>query len=99
MKPIFLEIIMAPSFSEEALEVLSTKKNLRLLQVDMTKDESVVNQYVSVNGGLLVQDLDKKTAEVTAETVVIPDIAKLETGIWRTNILTAPPDLLKVSGT
>ena len=70
MKPIFLEIIMAPSFSEEALEVLSSKKNLRLLQVDMTKDESVVNQYVSVNGGLLVQDLDKKTAEVTAEMCV-----------------------------
>ena len=70
MKPIFLEIIMAPSFSEEALEVLSTKKNLRLLQVDMTKDESVVNQYVSVNGGLLVQDLDKTTAEVTAEMCV-----------------------------
>ena len=70
MKPIFLEIIMAPSFSDEALEVLSTKKNLRLLQVDMTKDESVVNQYVSVNGGLLVQDLDKTTAEVTAEMCV-----------------------------
>ncbi|MBQ1939016.1 MAG: bifunctional phosphoribosylaminoimidazolecarboxamide formyltransferase/IMP cyclohydrolase, partial [Alistipes sp.] len=70
MKPIFLEIIMAPSFSDEALEVLSTKKNLRLLQVDMTKDESVVNQYVSVNGGLLVQDLDKKTAEVTADMCV-----------------------------
>ena len=70
MKPIFLEIIMAPSFSEEALVVLSTKKNLRLLQVDMTKDESVVNQYVSVNGGLLVQDLDKTTATVTAEMCV-----------------------------
>ena len=70
MKPIFLEIIMAPSFSEGALEVLCTKKNLRLLQVDMTKDERVVNQYVSVNGGLLVQDLDKTTAEVTAEMCV-----------------------------
>ncbi|MBR5877661.1 MAG: bifunctional phosphoribosylaminoimidazolecarboxamide formyltransferase/IMP cyclohydrolase [Alistipes sp.] len=70
MKPIFLEIIMAPSFSEEALEVLSTKKNLRLLQVDMTKDDSVVNQYVSVNGGLLVQDLDKSTTEVKAEMCV-----------------------------
>ena len=70
MKPIFLEIIMAPSFSDEALEVLSTKKNLRLLQVDMAKDESVVNQYVSVNGGLLVQDLDKTTATVTAEMCV-----------------------------
>ena len=70
MKPIFLEIIMAPSFSEGALEVLCTKKNLRLLQVDMTKDERVVNQYVSVNGGLLIQDLDKSTAEVTAEMCV-----------------------------
>ena len=70
MKPIFLEIIMAPSFSEGALEVLCTKKNLRLLQVDMSKDENVVNQYVSVNGGLLVQDLDKKTIEVTADMCV-----------------------------
>ena len=70
MKPIFLEIIMAPSFSEGALEVLCTKKNLRLLQVDMTKDDNVVNQYVSVNGGLLVQDLDKKTIEVTADMCV-----------------------------
>ena len=70
MKPIFLEIIMAPSFSEGALEVLCTKKNLRLLQVDMTKDERIVNQYVSVNGGLLVQDLDKSTAEVTADMCV-----------------------------
>ena len=70
MKPIFLEIIMAPSFSEGALEILCTKKNLRLLQVDMTKDDSVVNQYVSVNGGLLVQDLDKSTTEVKAEMCV-----------------------------
>ncbi len=67
MKPIFLEIIMAPSFSDEALEVLCTKKNLRLLVVDMSKDDSVTKQYVSVNGGLLVQDLDKTTAEVKAE--------------------------------
>ena len=70
MKPIFLEIFMAPSFSEGALEVLCTKLNLRLLQVEMTKDERVVNQYVSVNGGLLVQDLDKSTTEVTAEMCV-----------------------------
>ena len=70
MKPIFLEIIMAPSFSPEALEILSTKKNLRLLQVDMTKDDSTVDQYVSVNGGMLVQNLDKKTVEVTADMCV-----------------------------
>lgn len=70
MKPIFLEIIMAPAFSDEALEMLCTKKNLRLLVVDMSKDDSVTKQYVSVNGGLLVQDLDKTTAEVKVEMCV-----------------------------
>lgn len=70
MKPIFLEIIMAPSFTDEALEVFSTKKNLRLLQIDMSKSESVDKQYVSVNGGLLVQDLDKNTREVVADMCV-----------------------------
>jgi len=37
MKPIFLEIIMAPKFDEGALEVLSAKKNLRLLEVSMAR--------------------------------------------------------------
>ena len=33
MKPIFLEIVMAPAFDEDALELLKTKKNLRVLEV------------------------------------------------------------------
>ena len=70
MKPIFLEIIMAPSFSEGALEVLTTKKNLRLLQVDMSRDDRKLKQYVSVTGGLLVQELDCQTAEVVADKCV-----------------------------
>ncbi len=70
MKPIFLEIVMAPSFSKGALEILRTKKNLRLLKVDMSSREVNVNQYVSVTGGLLVQQLDTTTAEVKAEMTV-----------------------------
>ena len=70
MKPVFLEIIMAPSFSPEALEVLCAKKNLRLLKVDMTKDASVRKQYVSMNGGLLVQDQDLTTKTVVPEMCV-----------------------------
>ena len=70
MKPIFLEIIMAPSFSKGALEVLTTKKNLRLLQVDMNRDDRKLKQYVSVTGGLLVQELDRQTAEVVADKCV-----------------------------
>ena len=70
MKPIFLEIVMAPEFTPEALEILSTKKNLRLLKVDMTKIDKAINQYISVNGGLLVQQLDTVTKEVTADMCV-----------------------------
>ena len=58
MKPIFLEIVIAPSYTPGALEILSSKKNLRVLQVDMTRSEAAVTQYVGVNGGLLVQQLD-----------------------------------------
>ena len=70
MKPIFLEIIMAPKFDEGALEVLCTKKNLRLLEVDMQQGAVDPKQYVSVNGGLLVQDLDVATKTVTADMCV-----------------------------
>ena len=70
MKPIFLEIIMAPSFTPEALEVLCTKKNLRLLEVDMGELSNPQTQYVSVNGGLLVQQLDTETKEVVADMCV-----------------------------
>lgn len=70
MKPIFLEIIMAPKFSEGALEVLCTKKNLRLLEVDMSADSESHMQYVSVNGGLLAQELDTTTKAITADMCV-----------------------------
>ena len=70
MKPIFLEIIMAPSFSEGALEVLTTKKNLRLLKVDMETEAGEQMQYVSVNGGLLVQKQDIETKTVTPDMCV-----------------------------
>ncbi len=70
MKPIFLEIIMAPSFDAEALEILTAKKNLRLLEVDMTKSDARPMQYVGVNGGLLAQELDVDTKSVDASMCV-----------------------------
>ena len=70
MKPIFLEIVIAPSFSPEALEILSAKKNLRVLQVDMTRSEDPVQQYISVNGGLLSQHLDTQVETVVPEMCV-----------------------------
>ncbi len=70
LKHIFLEIVMAPSFAPDALELLCTKKNLRVLKVDMSKDNTVRKQYVSMNGGMLVQDRDINTKPVSAEECV-----------------------------
>ena len=67
MKPIFLEIVIAPDFTDEAMEIFATKKNLRVIQVDMTKTSEAIDQYVSVNGGLLVQHLDTQIETITPE--------------------------------
>ena len=59
----FYECIVAPKFSERAREVLSTKKNLRLLELDI--DNINVNPYNirSVLGGILVQEKDNKLVD------------------------------------
>ncbi|MFJ8529351.1 bifunctional phosphoribosylaminoimidazolecarboxamide formyltransferase/IMP cyclohydrolase [Bacillus sp. NPDC094106] len=66
---IFLEIIIAPSFSEEALEVLQSKKNLRLLTVDMAKFATASKKLTSIQGGLLVQEEDTLAFEDATITV------------------------------
>ena len=70
LKPIFLEIVMAPSFAPDALELLCTKKNLRILKIDMGQGGSSPRQLLSVNGGLLVQERDSITAALTADMCV-----------------------------
>ncbi|HET7615843.1 MAG TPA: bifunctional phosphoribosylaminoimidazolecarboxamide formyltransferase/IMP cyclohydrolase, partial [Bacillales bacterium] len=71
LKEIFLEIIIAPSFSEDALAVLTKKKNLRLLTVDMKASEKQEDLLTAVRGGLLIQEEDHyglDDAEVTVPT-------------------------------
>ena len=70
MKPIFLEIVLAPDFTPEALEILSSKKNLRLIRVDMTPSGEPVPQYISVTGGMLAQRLDTAVETLTEEMCV-----------------------------
>ena len=71
LSKVFLEVIIAPHFSEEALNILTVKKNIRLLQVDFT-EEAVQDEFVSVSGGYLVQSrdtgkLDKDSLEYVTE--------------------------------
>lgn len=72
MKPIFLEIVMAPEFTPEALEVFSKKKNLRVLEVKMDARGEKRPRYVGVTGGLLVQDADTECVEIT-EAMCVTD--------------------------
>jgi len=56
---IFLEVVLAPSFSDEALEVLAPKKNLRLIELgDITGGRDNELDIKNVTGGLLLQDRD-----------------------------------------
>lgn len=57
MSKIFLEVVIAPSYSPEAFEILSQKKNLRILKLN-DSETAVTVQYKSVGNGLLVQDVD-----------------------------------------
>ncbi|WP_199426744.1 bifunctional phosphoribosylaminoimidazolecarboxamide formyltransferase/IMP cyclohydrolase [Thermaerobacillus caldiproteolyticus] len=63
MHEIFLEIVIAPSFSKEALEILTQKKNIRLLTVDFAAANKKERFLVSVQGGLLVQEQDRYTLD------------------------------------
>ena len=79
MVKIFLEIIVAPSFTEEALEVLKTKPNLRVLQLE---DVGKPNKKCSVEfkkcyGGLILQESDLNTEE-TYNTVTKIEATKEE---------------------
>ena len=61
MHGVFLEIIIAPSYTDEALEILTTKKkNLRILELpfDAQDASEVEAEYTGVVGGLLVQNQD-----------------------------------------
>ncbi len=67
---IFTEIIIAPSFSPEALAVLQKKKNLRLLQA--LRPVGAANELLlrSVPGGLLAQTADRAPLAEEAQHVV-----------------------------
>lgn len=75
MAEIFLEIIIAPSFEQEAIEILTQKKNLRLLEVQMEPSGGIpalgeAKTMLKVNGGLLIQDVDTKKLQASGLQVV-----------------------------
>lgn len=81
MIKIFLEIVIAPSFTDEALEVLKTKKNLRVIKCKHTPQDKI--NMVKVDGGLLIQDEDLSfTTDYEAVTEKAPTAEEMENLIF-----------------
>lgn len=77
---IFLEIIIAPSFSDEALTILKGKKNLRLLTIPFDAANTKEMKFTSIEGGLLTQDFDRYTLDDA--TISIPTEKKPTDEEW-----------------
>lgn len=79
MAKIFLEVIVAPSYEKEALEILCAKKNLRVLElpdIEVPQNEHAYD-LKKVNGGLIVQTIDSKLLN-EEELKVVTDRAPSE---------------------
>ena len=62
MKEIFLEVVVAPSYEKEAMEILTIKKNIRILalkDIEIPQSETAYDMK-KINGGLIVQTIDSK---------------------------------------
>lgn len=65
---VFTEVVVAPGFEPEALEILQRKKAIRLLQLPVGMDRGGQVEIRPVSGGLLMQSSDKIDAVVPGET-------------------------------
>lgn len=64
LSEIFLEIVIAPRFSADALEILTRKKNIRLLELELTSDTTPMKKLTTVSGGVLIQNSDDGNVSV-----------------------------------
>jgi phosphoribosylaminoimidazolecarboxamide formyltransferase/IMP cyclohydrolase len=79
MNKIFLEVIIAPSFSKGSLKVFSNKKNLRLLEVS-SKNNLINTKYIikDISDGFLIQGRDNKTMDENNLNIVTNKKPSLE---------------------
>ncbi len=77
----FMECVVAPEFESDAIKILSEKKNLRLLQLDIYGISDERYDFKKVSGGLLLQDKDArqiKPEDLKVVTKIKPTKAQIE---------------------
>jgi len=74
MKEIFLEVIVAPAYDKEALNILCQKKNVRILELPdiSAKQPTTAYDMKKVNGGLIIQTIDSELLN-EADVKVVTD--------------------------
>ncbi len=83
IKPVFLEVLAAPGYEEDALSLLKEKKNLRILKIDdisIPQDKDALD-LKKVNGGVIVQTIDSELydeSEFKIVTKMKPTESQLE---------------------
>lgn len=70
LSKIFLEVIAAPQFTEDAVTVLKQKKDIRLLQMDAALTEKEPYDIKKIAGGVLLQSIDSEPVDVRKGAVV-----------------------------
>ncbi|MFA5059468.1 MAG: bifunctional phosphoribosylaminoimidazolecarboxamide formyltransferase/IMP cyclohydrolase [Candidatus Omnitrophota bacterium] len=66
----FMECIIAPGFDKEALAILTQKKNVRIIEVDLKNFKPKEFDFKKVSGGLLLQDQDSRKLNISELKVV-----------------------------
>ena len=87
---VFVEIVLAPNFEPEALDIFKKKKNLRVLEIGKFGKRSKKLEIRNVDGGLLVQDTDTKILskdDLTVVTKAQPSEQDIETALFTWKVL------------
>ena len=87
---VFVEIVLAPSFEPEALEIFKKKKNLRVLEIGEFGKRKKKIEVRNVDGGILVQDTDTKILtkdDLTTVTKREPSEKEIETALFTWKVL------------
>ena len=87
---VFVEIVLAPSFTKEALEIFSTKKNLRVLEVGNIKPREKLLEVRNVVGGIIVQETDTSVIQkqdLKTVTTAKPSNSEVETMLFGWKVL------------
>lgn len=88
LNAVFLEVIIAPDFDEEAIEILKSKKNLRLIKLKTPLEEykKIANEEIKITPfGVLIQESDKKELDKDTFKVVTktkPTAEQIEDAIF-----------------